>query len=908
MKSKILFVNHKQDSKQELTMVLSREYEVINATDAYQALAFLENDHDNIKVMILELLLPKMSGLELLQKVRSNNLYRSLVILVVTEAGNSHDEITALGIGADDYICKPVSAEVVLARIKHILYNKEILKNSESRFGLQRNLLDATATAVYVIDAINHNVLYANNTSRKLLNVKHDTYAGRKCYEYFFEQKYPCEKCKLFIAHTNDNKAEVFIPKVSKTMSVRIHLMEWLTRPAYVVYMTDITEEKRARKLAEERYQKELQRRYRVDMDFMAYLVINVTAGTVIEHDPHGFPVPTINPGQPETEFIERVLPTVIDYEKRKEFSEMLGLDNLKKSFREGKTVLSIDYRRYSRNMKNIMWARSTIQLMEDPQSNDLIAFLYTYDINETKMLQEVITKTINYDYNMIAHINVFSQTAIMYTSNGFGINQLPKDEFDYQNAVSNYINTFVLEEEKEFVLSKMALENIRQQLAENDSYEFDISVLDENGTLKKSRIRYINLDKVYGTILWTDRDITHLINVEQEKQNMLLKQLEELKSLNHIKSDYLAALSTKVRMPLKEIVGRVKKLSNDCQQESSKNELSGINCQLSKIVDIINDVIDLSGLENEKVKFTEVQFTISDLVNTVIRDVRKRYLGKKIQVECVQQVFHDICLDEYKAVYKILYNILDNAFKYSDVNSNVHLIVYELPFRAINQAKYRFIVKDLGCGMDKETLQYVFTPFYSYVNNTGRKDSSGLGLAITKILVDRLGGNITVDSKANEGTNVTIDLKLKNVGNLIVKPLKSVNFEPKESVKGIRVLWVQKNHLESLVLRKLLESRGFLINIVAGEEEALTVLEENLNGFFKYIIVDVETIGVEQSQRFFASLKKMNFNKDVSLLVLCSRMNSQEKKIFNEYGVMDILFKPLKIDIVMEKLLYRRN
>ena len=312
--------------------------------------------------------------------------------------------------------------------------------------------------------------------------------------------------------------------------------------------------------------------------------------------------------------------------------------------------------------------------------------------------------------------------------------------------------------------------------------------------------------------------------------------------------------------------------------------------------------------MENEKVKFTEVQFTISDLVNTVIRDVRKRYLGKKIQVECVQQVFHDICLDEYKAVYKILYNILDNAFKYSDVNSNVHLIVYELPFRAINQAKYRFIVKDLGCGMDKETLQYVFTPFYSYVNNTGRKDSSGLGLAITKILVDRLGGNITVDSKANEGTNVTIDLKLKNVGNLIVKPLKSANFEPKESVKGIRVLWVQKNHLESLVLRKLLESRGFLINIVAGEEEALTVLEENLNGFFKYIIVDVETIGVEQSQRFFASLKKMNFNKDVSLLVLCSRMNSQEKKIFNEYGVMDILFKPLKLDIVMEKLLYRRN
>ena len=62
----------------------------------------------------------------------------------------------------------------------------------------------------------------------------------------------------------------------------------------------------------------------------MAYLVINVTKGTVIEHDPHGFPVPTIYPGQPETEFIERVLPTVIDYEKRKEFSDMLRVENLR--------------------------------------------------------------------------------------------------------------------------------------------------------------------------------------------------------------------------------------------------------------------------------------------------------------------------------------------------------------------------------------------------------------------------------------------------------------------------------------------------------------------------------------------------------------------------------------------------
>ena len=184
MKSKILIVDHKDNSKEELETILTKEYEVIKANDAYQAMDALAKDSE-IKVVLLELLLPGMSGLELLQKLRSDSLYKELIIIVVTEIGNTNEEITALGIGADDYICQPISPEVVSARIRHILNNKELLRNSECRFSLQRNLLDATATAIFVVDAINHNLLYANNASRNLLKVKNDSYAGRKCYEYY---------------------------------------------------------------------------------------------------------------------------------------------------------------------------------------------------------------------------------------------------------------------------------------------------------------------------------------------------------------------------------------------------------------------------------------------------------------------------------------------------------------------------------------------------------------------------------------------------------------------------------------------------------------------------------------------------------------------------------------------------
>ena len=94
------------------------------------------------------------------------------------------------------------------------------------------------------------------------------------------------------------------------------------------------------------------------------------------------------------------------------------------------------------------------------------------------------------------------------------------------------------------------------------------------------------------------------------------------------------------------------------------------------------------------------------------------------------------------------------------------------------------------------------------------------------------------------------------------------------------------------------------MIHVVANEEEALTLLEANLNSFFKYIIVDIDALGLKRGQVFLESLKKLDLNNAFSLIVLCSRMNSQEKKVFNEYGVMDILFKPLKMDIVIEKLI----
>lgn len=899
MKKKLLIIDHQEVSRAFLRNSLAAEYEILEAEDGFSAWKMLESETD-IQVVVLELLLPKMNGLEFLQLIRNSKSFQNLVVVIVTSFGEPSDEVTALGIGADDYICKPYTAEVISARIRNIVNNKDVLKNSESRFGLQRNILDATVTAIYVVDAVNYNLLYANSSAIKLLNCPSNIYTSKKCFEFFFNRNHPCKHCKLVVAHSQKNKADIFISSINKTVRARINMMEWLGRPAYVIYMVDITEEKRASELAEERYQKELKRRYRVDLDFMAYLVINVTKGTVLEHDPHGFPVPTISPGQPAYEFTERVLPTVIDFEKRREFAEMLSLENLRKAYAEGRTVLSIDYRRYSRNEKYIMWARSTIQLMLDPQTKDLMAFLYTYDINENKMLQDIINASVYCDYNMLAYLNVYTGKAKLYAQNNALLKREIKQEFVYTEAVREYLETYIGEKERNAVWKKMELERIIEELRNKFIYEFDIEIIDADGELKRRRIRYANFDKVYGMVLWTEMDITHIIQPEQQQQELLLEEIENLAALNDIKTRYLSTVSYELRTPLRNINSRLKNVLSKCNDEELQGQLREVQEYIGRIAEVLNDVMDISNLENQKMKIDSIQFTLSDLLAKIKSSMKKKYGSDAANLNIEQQIFHDACLSDYRALTKILSNILDNAFRHSNQSISVSLLLYELPSESNEKGNFRFIIKDNGVGIRPERLENIFQPFANYVNSKTRSSSSGLGLAITKGIVDKLGGKISIASEVGVGTTVTVDVALQLAGTLAEKSHRIRDAE--RSISGLRVLLVEDVPMDVLVSRRLLEKKGTYVYMAESHEKVWGLLDSCSENKFDCIVLDLD--GIEDISKYIMQLRNhKNIDFDIPIIGICKQIDMEDRHRYLEKEVNDILLKPLRFAQLMESI-----
>ncbi|MDO4179099.1 MAG: response regulator [Phascolarctobacterium sp.] len=886
MKKKLLIVNDSTEKRNILKDYLQDEYDVFESTNGMDALETLKKNR-SIAIVLLELYLQEMTGLELLREVRDDSSFKNLIIMATTSKGSVNDETMALSLGADDYIRQPVTRDVLMARLKNVVMNREMLYTSLNTYGMQQNILDNISTSIFVVDAVNFNLYYMNKACQNIMNCDDKKYSGKKCYEYFYHENHPCRFCKLAIAHTGNNKTEAYLPPLDKTVEATVCLMEWMGHPAYVSYYTDITEEKKEREIEEERFENELMRRYRVDLDFMAYIVFNVTKGIVMEHDPHGFPVPTIAAGRPMEDFTEKVLPTVIDYETRNEFVAMLSRDNLINACANGEDILSIDYRRYSRNEKYIMWARSTIQMMEDPRTNDLMAFLYTYDINERKMMQEIIDAIVQYDYKMLVYINLISDKAKFYSNHEELFQHSAGQEFEYNDIVNEFAYRFVPSKDRKDVLQQMSISTIRENMRDNDVYEFVVEIESKERKNQKLKMRYINFDKSYGMVLWTAIDVTDIFDLEKLRNDDLTKELAAKTQANDIRRDYSLAISDEMRMPLKNILTLIRKSINDVEPGNLRSQLEEAKEKAEKLGNIINDFRDISLLEANKVELEENELQISDVLYKLKTKFCRSYAKKKHNVVLEQQIYDDDCVGDLKALERILGQVLDNAFKFTDKKKTISIQAYQVPAVDNSKLKYHFIISDEGCGIALEKLHDIFKPFYAK-DKKHMSGSSGLGLAIAKGLARAMGGDLSVESELGVGTRVVFDVTMLRSK----KPAEFTNeiVDPAEILEGKKILFIESSPLEILVIRKLLEKKNVTVEQAMKLEDAKEILTKNPNAFD---VVCMSLDFPETDREIQTECVKLTRNS--KLIGIYKECSAEGKKEWVEIGVEGFIAKPLR-------------
>lgn len=313
-------------------------------------------------------------------------------------------------------------------------------------------------------------------------------------------------------------------------------------------------------------------------------------------------------------------------------------------------------------------------------------------------------------------------------------------------------------------------------QVPDREKMDRQIKELEENGAVswegewihKKSGEHRWFVWTIYITsINNSQRYVAVLSDRTQEKQNQrtLTEALEIAKSANESKSAFLSNMSHDIRTPMNAIVGFSALLQRDAHNPDKVQEYTRkISSSSQHLLGLINDVLDMSKIESGKTTLNITEISLAHIVEELMAMMQPQAKARQQEFKIYVQ---DICNEEVQGdklrLNQILINIISNALKYTPENGKVEMTVRQLPQRRKNYALFRFVISDNGIGMSKEYLETIFQPFSrETTSKTLGIQGTGLGMAITKNLVDLMGGTISVESEPDMGSTFTLDLELR--------------------------------------------------------------------------------------------------------------------------------------------------
>ncbi|MBP5468892.1 MAG: hypothetical protein J6Z11_06560, partial [Candidatus Riflebacteria bacterium] len=431
-------------------------------------------------------------------------------------------------------------------------------------------------------------------------------------------------------------------------------------------------------------------------------------------------------------------------------------------------------------------------------------------------------------DYRGVYYVDLDKNEGICYQTYEQLEDALKHGEhFSYKETFTAYANKYVIEKYKEQFLNFINSDEIRKALAKERIISFQYMI-------NRNNIEYYEMIRIAGVRHPEDRDdnIVHAVGVgftdvdaETRKtlaQSQALKDaLAAAESANKAKTAFLSHMSHEIRTPMNAIIGLNRiALSDTSILESTRDNLEKIGVSAEHLLDIINDILDMTRIEAGKMVLKEEVFSLSALINQIDVIIGGQCNDKGLKWECEYNGNeNDYFVGDNIKLKQVLINILGNSVKFTPKGGSVIFSVEPISHYD-NKTALRFIMKDTGIGMSKEFLPKLFEAFSQEDLTTKTKyGSTGLGMSITKSIVDMMNGEIKVDSEKNVGTNFTLTLTLTYSdqkpaeileANQIVsrKSADSVNNNKQAELKGRRILLAEDMAVNAEIIKMVLSMR----------------------------------------------------------------------------------------------------
>lgn len=396
-------------------------------------------------------------------------------------------------------------------------------------------------------------------------------------------------------------------------------------------------------------------------------------------------------------------------------------------------------------------------------------------------------------------------------------------------------------------------------------------------------------------------------MNQQLEESNAMLEQSKKTaeqafqiaEEANRAKSSFLSNMSHDIRTPMNAIVGFSALLARDADNPEKVREYTRkITSSSQHLLGLINDILDISKIEAGKTTLNLSDENIVDLIEGIDAIMRPQMKAKRHTFDVYNQdIRHEQVIMDKLRLNQILLNLLSNAMKYTPEGGHVTLTVQELPQHAKQLAHYRFIVADNGYGMSESYLQNIFQAFTREEDSvTNKIQGTGLGMAITKNLLDLMGGNITVESEKGRGSTFTVELELH-----ISEQAIDQNFWQKNGIT--RILAVDDEEVICQNIQMTMEGTGVTVDCALDGQRAVEMVKqsEQEGRLYHIVLLDWKMPGMDGVET--ARQIRQSTGAKVPILILSSYDWPEIEEEARDAGVDAFLSKPFFLTSFRQKV-----
>lgn len=480
-------------------------------------------------------------------------------------------------------------------------------------------------------------------------------------------------------------------------------------------------------------------------------------------------------------------------------------------------------------------------------------------------------------------------------------------DKYSYTEWINYAYEHIIVKETAPDYLDIFEKEHLMERLRKEESFSYRHKTVPNDAGMEYFEIVAVKLyeDEHSFKVILGYQPMDDIIREERKHQKQLEEALRAAEIANRSKTEFLSRMSHDIRTPLNGIIG----LLNIDETHSDDIELVRENHQKMKIaanhlLSLINDVLQMSKLEENTVQFAHERINLMDLTREIVVIVVDRAIESGIKWEFEREK----SVIPYQYIYgsplhlrQIFLNIYGNCIKYNRPGGTINTIVEDMGCEN-GVCTYRWIISDTGIGMSQEFLEHIFEPFAQEKEDArSNYQGTGLGMAIVKKIIDLMGGSISVTSELGVGSAFVITIPFE----LAPEPAKELEQKPDtSSIQGYRLMLVEDNDLNAEIAQTLLEDNGAIVTVAKDGRQALELFKEKPEGTFDAILMDImmPVMNGLDATKAIRAWERPDA-KTIPIIAMTANAFEEDVKKCLDVGMNDHLAKPLDMKRVKQTI-----